>query len=413
VRRLGSLSAISALATFILIGGPAHANVSQTLVVDADGFATPADCDSSTATPYTTIQAAMTAANDGDTIVVCPGSYGGGIAVNKAVTLQGVGSPVISCGGSQPTFGMDVSANATVDRFSFLSGGPCTAGIYDPTAATITATNNTVSGYLFGIFTNGGGDVIGPDNSVSNSTTGIFVSSGSGTSVDDNYVGNVANAEIQVDSATNASVTDNDLTGLSPAIGIDVSGTSSGTTITGNTISGHATGLQFDGSQTNTSVNDNSISGNTVGAKNNTTSVVDMTDNWWGAATGPSDWGIGTGDSVKPNIDFFPWYTDVDRTTLRTCDGTLASAGTLYGTNASEVLCGSTGDDIMYGRGGKDLLLGNGGHDRLYGRAGDDSLIGGAANDSLHGNHGFDSLQGRAGTDSCFVGVDGGQTSSC
>jgi hypothetical protein len=311
------------------------------------------------------------------------------------------------------TAGMFVSAAATVDGFSFIAGGPCSAGIDDATASTTTLKNNTISGYSFGIFSVGGGDTIGPDNSVSAGTSGIFVTGGTGTSVHDNYVGNVANADIQVDSVANATVTDNDLTGFSLAVGIDVSGGSSGTSITGNLIGGHSVGLKFDDSSTNTAANDNSISGNTIGAQNNTTSVVEVTDNWWGAATGPSDWGIGTGDSVKPNIDFFPWYTDAAKTTLRTCDGSLASSGSLYGTGASDVLCGSSGGDYIAGRGGRDLILGNGGHDHLYGRAGNDSLIGGADADDLHGNAGFDSLQGRAGTDECFVGAGGGQTNSC
>jgi Ca2+-binding RTX toxin-like protein len=311
------------------------------------------------------------------------------------------------------TAGMFVSAAATVDGFSFIAGGPCSAGIDDATASTTTLTNNTISGYSFGIFSVGGGDTIGPDNSVSALAIGIYVSGGTGTSVHDNYVGEVLTADILVANAANATVSDNDLTGFSLAIGIDVNGNSSGTSITGNLVGGHTTGLQFEGSSTNTSVHDNSISGNTIGAQNNTTSVVDVTDNWWGAATGPSDWGIGAGDSVKPNIDFFPWYTDAARTTLRTCDQTLASPGSLYGSSASEVLCGSSGGDYISGRGGKDLILGNGGHDHMYGRAGSDSLIGGSANDDLHGNSGFDSLQGRAGTDKCYVGADGGQTNSC
>ncbi|HUS26172.1 MAG TPA: hypothetical protein VMY99_02390 [Nevskiaceae bacterium] len=60
-----------------------------TLVVDDDGQATANNCNSSTATPYTTIGAAITAANANDTVKVCPGAYAENVVVDKALTLKG------------------------------------------------------------------------------------------------------------------------------------------------------------------------------------------------------------------------------------------------------------------------------------------------------------------------------------
>jgi hypothetical protein len=396
-----------------ILGSPASAtpSLSQTLVVDDDGMATPADCDSASATPYTTIQDAIAAATDGDTIVVCPGAYGGGISVDKAVTLQGVGSPGIGCGPNVSPFGMSVNAAATIEGFSFDGGGACDLGIVVNTPGSVTIADNTISGYFDGIQAIVGGGMIGPDNQVFATEFGIHV--GGTATIDDNYVGGPSTADILV-GGTNVQVTNNQLNGVSLGIGVRVAFGSTGTSITGNTITGHPVGIETDEPSSGTTVHHNTIAGNTQGVLNFTSSgPLDAADNWWGAATGPSNWGIGTGDSTGPNVDFFPWYTDADRTTLRACDGTLASPGSLYGTGASDVLCGSSGDDLISGRGGKDLILGNGGHDHVYGRAGDDSLIGGPGNDDLHGNSGFDSLQGRAGTDKCFVGADGGQTSNC
>jgi len=53
-----------------------------TLVVDDDGQASPTDCNA-TDTAYTSIQAAISAASDGDEIVVCPGTYNEQITINK------------------------------------------------------------------------------------------------------------------------------------------------------------------------------------------------------------------------------------------------------------------------------------------------------------------------------------------
>ncbi|MBI4259146.1 MAG: right-handed parallel beta-helix repeat-containing protein [Actinobacteria bacterium] len=152
---------------------------------------------------------------------------------------------------------------------------------------------------------------------------------------------------------------------------------------------------------------------NDLGAENGTGYLLDARKNWWASASGPGGWGTGTGDPVSANVDFFPWYTDVGTTTLRTCDLTAVRGRVLVGTDASEVLCGTWGKDTIRGRGGNDLILGGGGADLLYGQGGDDALIGHGGKDGLFGGKGFDSLQGRAGKDVCEVGGGGGQTATC
>jgi len=407
MRRLGSFVLSSLALAFLLIGAPARAAVTPAFVVDDDGMGNLASCDAADAA-FTTIPAAIAAASAGDTISVCPGTYAGGVAVNKAVILQGVGLPQIGCASGT---GMTVTAGATIDGFSLVGGGACGNGIQHFSGAAMTVRNNTISGYNTGVMAWISGDHIGPDNSVSAGFIGIN-SHGAGNVVDDNYVGSTTSADIALQASSSAQVTDNDLTGASLAVGIDVSAVT-GSTITGNTISGHTIGVQVGGISSGNTIHDNSISGNTQGIVNSASASVDAAENWWGAATGPAGWGIGSGDTTGSNVDFFPWYTNAARTTLRTCDQTLGAPGSLYGTGGSDVMCGSSGNDLIYGRGGKDLLLGKGGHDHLYGRAGNDALIGGMDNDNLYGNQGFDSIQGRAGTDTCFTGGGGGQTQSC
>jgi len=60
------------------------------LVVAQDGMGSATDCNTSNPTPYTTISAAVTAANPGDTIKVCPGLYVEQVQINKNnLTLLG------------------------------------------------------------------------------------------------------------------------------------------------------------------------------------------------------------------------------------------------------------------------------------------------------------------------------------
>jgi pectin methylesterase-like acyl-CoA thioesterase len=63
-----------------------------TLLVDADGQASPTDCNGF-GSAFTTIQAAVNAASPGDTIYICPGVYNEQIRVTKSgLTIRGSGA---------------------------------------------------------------------------------------------------------------------------------------------------------------------------------------------------------------------------------------------------------------------------------------------------------------------------------
>src|SRR5581483_5632423 len=90
-----------------------------------------------------------------------------------------------------------------------------------------------------------------------------------------------------------------------------------GMTLTHNTITGNQFGLRLgeptknNVGPTTVHINRNNISGNVsgAGATNVSQTSADATCNWWGAATGPSGAGSGTGDSVSSGYSFVPWLT--------------------------------------------------------------------------------------------------------
>ncbi len=183
---------------------------------------------------------------------------------------------------------------------------------------------------------------------------------------------------------------------------------------------------RFTNSETGIEIDDFSLSGNFVVSRNTITgnddwgivnfssAQVNAAENWWGAASGPSDWSTGTGDSVSPNVRFFPWSTNATFTTFAKCKNKYTAGNdTVNGTTGNDILCGGGGQDTIDGKAGNDLILGDAGSDILMGALGADAILAGQGDDTLRGNAGFDSLQGQANYDFCDVGVDSGQIATC
>jgi parallel beta-helix repeat protein len=78
------IAMIAALAP--MLAEPASA---RTLVVAQDGHGTASSCDAPVPTPYTTVNAAVTAAQPHDVVVVCAGTYQEQLTITKPLTLRG------------------------------------------------------------------------------------------------------------------------------------------------------------------------------------------------------------------------------------------------------------------------------------------------------------------------------------
>ncbi len=104
--------------------------------------------------PYTAIEAALAAAQDGDVIEVQGGTYTGPLVVDKAVTLEGIDWPLID-GGDTGTVVTLAAPNSAIIGFDIRGSGVEPdrdhAGI-TLMAAHTRAENNRLSDVLFGIF---------------------------------------------------------------------------------------------------------------------------------------------------------------------------------------------------------------------------------------------------------------------
>jgi len=171
--------------------------------------------------------------------------------------------------------------------------------VSDDIIGNITATA-TGDEKVYGVFYEGNGTTSITGNSIhhlaASLTKGIFINSSAGTSV--------------------VTLLKNTVTGIGgTGVGIEnkVMGTASlNLTATGNIVSNWGKGFFISkdpGAVLQQSLHDNSISGNQFGFDNQSGVQQNATCNWWGAASGPSGAGSGTGDAVSPNVVFSPWAT--------------------------------------------------------------------------------------------------------
>lgn len=313
-----------------------------TLIVDDNG----AECPSAT---YTTIQAAVTAANPGDTVQVCAGTYTevGQIVIDKNLNIVGADKATTIIKPAQDT-GDPSSGDA---RGWFLINGATTFnmsgvtldgagksichGIYDYALGTIQDINVKNIGcaqyYGRGIYLKNNATVrnVRFENI---ERIGVFIWQGATAAVVDGVtyigkgLGDHLDYGIELGNGGVATLTNNTISGNRGVASVDGS-TSAGilvttyfgpgttATITGNTLTDNTDGIAvgFDGSDASVvTAHNNNLSGNTEHGVNSTAPTVNASCNWWGAADGPGTVGPGSGSHVSTNVTFQPWLTTSD-----------------------------------------------------------------------------------------------------
>ncbi|MBS7791460.1 hypothetical protein KTR66_15770, partial [Roseococcus sp. SDR] len=318
---------------------------------------------------FATIQAAIDAADAGDTVLLAAGTYSGAVNINKAVTLLGPNAGIAGNGDRDDEAVItgavtisaaigDVSIGGVEFRYTGAANsldvmlnvtGAADVTIEDNRFFTEAAQGGAGSGRAIQLTTAAGGDITIDDNFFG----GVVVNAG------DRFGTANFNRAIWSDgSSASLTITDNTIANARTAVNLDGFDPAPVTTVTGNTIINSGSGFSI---ATPSGASITGISGN-----------------------------------VFQNVQ-----TDFNLQNVTTAFS--FAAGTNSSTTAVEAepglrVLGGTQDDSLTGNAGIDELSGRNGNDTLNGGGGNDVLNGGAGNDSLVGGEGTDTAIFSAGT---------------
>jgi Ca2+-binding RTX toxin-like protein/chemotaxis receptor (MCP) glutamine deamidase CheD len=342
---------------------------------------------------FATIQDAVNAAVDGDTILIAAGTYAENVVVDEAITLIGMGGATSVIIDPASGTGLTVSGNigsgtVTIDGIGFQGGTNGVSATGAVTLGHLEILNSSFSGNSqHGVFVNGKSDGIGKvtvsGSSFSNNGDGS--SNGDGDIVLFEYRGDATIQNVTINNATGTADTAIQIAGFEQA-DYDVNDPIGTVVIDTVEVNGAfaKVGVYIQGY---TNLNGLSLSGLT--------------------GTVAAGWGYAT--YINPTIDN-PAGTPADVAgypgafNTTGADGTVDLSGvTLVNTTAvnvsnpahplfayngvvlSAIVNGTPVAETITGTEGNDLLAGGGGNDVINGGEGADILIGGAGNDELRG----------------------------
>ncbi len=358
---------------------------------------------------YATIQEAIDAASDGDTILIGPGTWSENLSLDKAVTLIGSGNgddpstdTILNPGGTALTISGDIndggSATVTIKGINFegnTSGIRVASGTIVDTISVEDSAFNDNSGY--GFRTNGDTPGVG-EITVTNTTFADNGQGGANGSADlllwnffgDATIENVAfnSSSALADAASGKGDNALQITGFEPGT-YDVDQPIGTISLINVTTSGSwekpqimvqgfndLDGLTF----ANVALSGSSNWGDLLYVDPIATS-----------GDGVGGAGVYTGSGGTSTLDLSGVTISSDSTHVMGLDSRIR------GTDADDIITGTDGNDLLndFAEGGIDY----GGDDEVYGGAGDDTLIGGLGEDYLQGNTGNDRLYGGADDD--------------
>jgi nitrous oxidase accessory protein NosD len=315
---------------------------------------------------FATIQGAINASSDGDTVIVAAGLYKENVVINKSLTLEGAqagvdartrsgadetiiepdkeeaGISIITTDGRVVVIngltvqngahgiinseyveaGLGVKADITVKNVRVLNPGEF--GI------SLTFTINATVEYCYvenaEIAINAGAVIPTPptvatfrNNEVVNSRFGItgYLED---SLIEGNLIRDFSNGNLGVGiscQCLNTTFKNNTVTGYAKGTAMTFEKShhdrpiSENVTVEGNNFTGNQRGIYvFDTQETLTgiTINFNNITDNSLsGVRNEVGETLDATRNWWGHSSGPSGEGPGEGDAVTGSVDFEPW----------------------------------------------------------------------------------------------------------
>ena len=203
--------------------------------------------------PYPTIQAAIDAADSGDTIQVNSGTYDEEVVVNKRLILKGSGLPIItSSTGDAITL---TASDCTIRDFTVMGAGG--VGIYVDNSDGHIIEHNTIKDnenegiYVDGFDFGSDGHTIQNNNVTGNKNGGIVLDTSNTNIIRDNNVTNNYQVGIDVAECENNQILDNVVTGtIGDGISLEDAVNNK---VAGNTVSNNDDeGILIDSSDTNT-----------------------------------------------------------------------------------------------------------------------------------------------------------------
>ncbi len=308
---------------------------------------------------YPTIQAAIAAASDGDTIVVAAGLYKENVVIDKSLTLKGAqaGVDARTPRGNEtiiePDEGRGIEIVSAADRVVVVDGltvrnartaiaAPNPVGRDDVTDITVKNVRvlNCSKGGITMAYTQratveycyaedveygiNAGALQPLDPTVATFRHNEIVNSEFGITgyledslIQGNLVRNFGQGGVGISGQfLDTEIKNNTVTGYTKGAGITFEAhygreLSENVKVEGNTFTGNSIGIYVFDTQTDLAgitVNFNNFIGNSrYGAWNNGRETLDATVNWWGDVSGPSSVGPGDGDAVSRKVLYSPW----------------------------------------------------------------------------------------------------------
>lgn len=237
---------------------------------------------------FTSISSAVSGANSGETIIVCPGAYTEYIDVDRGVEIRGSGiadTTVISTGGSPSSTVFDVNApGVAISGFTIQdAAGGAGVAVWDDNAV---VTGNVFRDSNIGVWLGGVS---------SGHTVTLNTFTGNGSAIRVSNASNVTIADNTIDGNTNG--LDHDPVGGVGSSGVEFvsnlvqnnSGSgvhlnlASNWTMTGNDIRSNAYGVRITNGSTGLTIRHNNILDNAYNMSSDSTVTVSALHNWWGS----------------------------------------------------------------------------------------------------------------------------------
>ncbi|MHC1754810.1 MAG: NosD domain-containing protein [Methanosarcina sp.] len=190
---------------------------------------------------FSSIQAAVDAAWEGDTLLVSPGTYTENVKVNKSISIiSSSGNPedtIVHAADPEENVFNVTADSVTISGFT-VSGASegYIAGVYMEGVSGCSLSGNVLSDSYFGVWLHESENCTLSGNTVTGGRFGLYLEGSENNSAGDNSISSVSTCGLWLDEASGNEISGNEL--LDNGYGIAVRGMSNGNELHNNTISG-------------------------------------------------------------------------------------------------------------------------------------------------------------------------------